>query len=186
MTEQQPYAVMRRYAGFEVRQYPAHVLAQVDVSGRRAAAASAGFRPLIEYISGRNAARRPIAMTAPVLQQSPRTGQNTVSFVMPAGLEAGEVPDPQDGRVRIASVPPRLVAARRFRGGASDERFDDEERRLLDAIRAAGLEVRGTVSIARFDPPWKPGFLRHNEVTIEVAPHESLTGAAPRVAPTEE
>ena len=78
MTEKQPYTLISEHDGYEVRLYPAHILAQVDADGSFFEAGNLGFRPLIRYISASN-----ISMTAPVIQ-APGPSQNyTVSFVMP-------------------------------------------------------------------------------------------------------
>ena len=53
-------------------------------------------------------------------------------------------------------------------GGWNEERFMGFAEKLLQSVKAAGLEVVGEVQFARFDPPWKPGFLKHNEVLVEV------------------
>ena len=53
---------------FEVRDYPALVVAEVTVSGDQKEAASKGFRLLAGYIFGGNKRRQSIAMTAPVAQ----------------------------------------------------------------------------------------------------------------------
>ncbi len=173
MTEQQPYTLVRQHDGFEVRQYPAHMLVQVDVRGGLDAGAGAGFGPLFQYISGGNAGGRSISMTAPVLQQPRAEGVQTVSFVMPADMDAASTPSPRDPRVRTTAVEPRLVAARRFSGTARTFRFADQGAQLIAAVRAAGLDPVGDVYYARFDPPWKPGFLRHNEALVQVAGGDS-------------
>lgn len=169
MTEHQPYTVVRQHDGFEVRRYPAHMLVQVDVRGGLDSGAGAGFGPLFQYISGGNDGGRSIAMTAPVLQQPSEVGVQTVSFVMPADMDQASTPTPRDPRVRTVAVAPRLVAARRFSGTARTSRFADQGAVLVAAVRAAGLDPMGEVYYARFDPPWKPGFLRHNEALIEIA-----------------
>ncbi len=169
MTEHQPYTVVAHHDGFEVRRYPAHMLVQVDVRGGIDAGAGAGFGPLFQYISGGNAGGRSIAMTAPVLQQAHDSDVQTVSFVMPAGMSAANTPQPRDPRVRAVAVAPRVVAARRFSGTARTARFSDQGTQLLTAVTSAGLNVLGDVYFARFDPPWKPGFLRHNEALVEIA-----------------
>jgi hypothetical protein len=168
MTEHQPFDVVRRYDGFEVRRYPAHVLAQVDVRGGLEAGAGAGFGPLFRYISGGNASGTSIAMTAPVLQQTAAPGLQTVSFVMPADMTPASTPTPREPRVRTVAVGPRLMAARRFSGAARTARFSEQGARLLAAVRSAGLTPVGEVAYARFDPPWTPGFLRHNEALVEL------------------
>lgn len=169
MTEYQPYTVTRRFADFEVRRYDAHVLAQVDVRAELDAGAGAGFGPLFQYISGNNARRQSIAMTAPVLQEPQGAGVQTVSFVMPADLHETGVPAPSDPRVRMTVVNPRTVAVHRFSGSARGDRFAEHGQRLIAAVWDAGLEPVGPLSYARFDPPWKPGFLRHNEAIVELA-----------------
>lgn len=169
MTEHQHYSVVRQFDQFEVRRYDAHVLAQVDVPGGLRSGAGAGFAPLFQYISGNNENRQSFAMTAPVLQQPRKAGDQTISFVMPAGLAESGVPAPRDPRVRTVAVAARTVAARRFSGSARTALFAKQGRLLLAAVRAHGLESVGPVTYARFDPPWKPGFLRHNEAMAELA-----------------
>ena len=56
---------------FEVRDYPALVVAEVTVGGGQKEAASKGFRLLAGYIFGGNGGKQSIAMTAPVSQVSP-------------------------------------------------------------------------------------------------------------------
>lgn len=167
MTAHQPYSVVTSYEDVEVRRYPPHTLVQVDVAGALDAGASAGFGPLFRYISGANSANQSISMTAPVLQE-PRGSMQTVSFVLPAGMDAARAPAPRDPRVRTTALGERVIAARRFSGSARAARFTEQGRRLLAAVRAAGLTPVGDVFFARFDPPWKPGFLRHNEVLVEI------------------
>ena len=69
MTEQQRYQVVRQGRGFELRRYPAHLVAEVDVQGSFEDAGTAAFRPLVGYIRGQNQTREGLAMTAPVLQR---------------------------------------------------------------------------------------------------------------------
>ena len=173
MTEHQPYTVVRQHDGFEVRRYPAHMLVQVDVRGGLDSGAGAGFGPLFQYISGGNVGGRSISMTAPVLQQPRAEGVQTVSFVMPADMDAASTPSPRDQRVRTLAVAARLVAARRFTGSARTSRFTDQGAHLVASVRAAELTPVGDVYYARFDLPWKPGFLRHNEALVQVAGGDS-------------
>ncbi len=168
MTENQPYTLVRQHDGFEVRRYRAHMLVQVDVRGELEAGAGAGFGPLFRYISGVNSGGQRIAMTAPVLQQPHRPGVQTISFVMPADMDSSRTPHPREPGVRTVAVGPRLVAAHRFSGAARTARFAAQGARLLTSVRTAGLEPVGEVFYARFDPPWKPGFLRHNEALVEI------------------
>ncbi len=70
MTGQQPYEVAERRDGFELRRYPASLVAEIEVAGSFDQAPVRAFGPLAAYINGASRSRRRIAMTAPVLQQA--------------------------------------------------------------------------------------------------------------------
>ncbi len=169
MTDQQPFSVVQKYGDFELRRYPAHVLVQVDVVGDFNRAGNSGFGPLFRYISGNNTSSEKIAMTAPVIQESANTAEHTVSFVLPAGAEASSVPVPSDARVRITEVPAGVVAARRFGGGWSESRYSQNAEALVESVAKESIQTTGEPYFARFDPPWMPTFLRHNEVLVRIA-----------------
>ncbi|TFD33011.1 SOUL family heme-binding protein [Cryobacterium cryoconiti] len=169
MTENQRYDVLRQYADFELRHYPRTVLVQVEVAGDFSGAGNRGFAPLFQYISGNNDTSTRIAMTAPVIQETTTPRSHTISFVLPAGMPAAEVPVPRNAQVSTKEVAERTVAARRFSGGWSDERFTQNGALLIEAVRREGLLPAGQPYFARFDPPWKPGFLKHNEALVVIA-----------------
>jgi hypothetical protein len=200
MTEQQPYELLRRYADFELRRYPAHTVAEVEVNASFDRAGNAAFRHLFNYISGNNTARQSLAMTAPVVQEAAAGrppsqkvamtapvlqsgpldasasgggggGEDAyvVAFVLPAGMTEESAPVPADPRVRIRTVPGSTAAVLRFSGRGSGSAFAKRSRQLQDALAAAGLEPSGAPRFARFDPPFKPFFLRRNEVVQDVA-----------------
>lgn len=68
MTEQQPYEVIEQFDGFELRRYPPHLVAEVELDGSFEDAGNGAFRRLFGYITRQNEARRSVAMTAPVVQ----------------------------------------------------------------------------------------------------------------------
>lgn len=168
MTEIQPYDVESTRDDFEVRRYPQHLLVEVEVGGDFFEAGNRGFRPLIGYISGNNAGKTKIEMTSPVIQ-APAGEQYTVSFVLPEGMDAASAPIPTGTGVRTRVVPAGRVAARRFSGGADESRFADNAMSLVAAVAASGLATAGSPYFARYDAPWKPGFLRRNEALVRLA-----------------
>lgn len=183
MTEQQEYRVLTALGDVELRDYAPCVVADVVASGSAEQAGSAAFRPLFQYISGANRGAEPLAMTAPVIQQptserlamtapviqeATDTGEWTVSFVLPAGRDPSDYPVPTDPRVSLRAVPAQTAAAIRWSGrwtAANVERRSQELRRV---IAEAGWQEAGEPRWARFDPPWKPPFLRRNEIVIPV------------------
>jgi hypothetical protein len=202
MTEQQPYELVRSYPHFELRRYPAHVVAEIRVNASIDRAGNAAFRHLFNYISGSNSASQKLAMTspviqgtgsagaggdggrgkgtsqklamtAPVLQSGPLPGMDApadfvVAFVLPAGMSTETAPVPTDPEVRIRAVPGSLAAALRFSGSGSETAFARRNDGLQSALTLAGLTAVGPPRFARFDPPFKPWFLRRNEVVQEV------------------
>jgi effector-binding domain-containing protein len=102
-------------------------------------------------------------MTSPVLSD-----RGSMAFVMPAEYTIETTPEPADSNVRISEVPSRLVAALRFSGGWSEAHFEKEKEELLDELSMAKIKTRGSVFTMLYNPPFIPGFLRRNEVAIEI------------------
>lgn len=86
MTELQPYEVVDRRDGFELRRYPAHLVAEIEVDGSFDEAPYRAFRPLAGFINGANRSRRRIAMTAPVTQQE--AGPERITMTAPVMQQA--------------------------------------------------------------------------------------------------
>lgn len=168
MTQQQPYRVLTKHREFELRKYPAGIQIETIARGDFVRAGNIGFGPLIGFISGNNKTGESIAMTAPVIQQSTDSKTHMVRFVLPENMTTAEVPGPSDPGVRVIKVPEHLAAARRFSGSWDQDRFDLEGEKLVSELLTSGLETVGSLYFARFDPPWKPGFLKRNEVLIRV------------------
>ena len=168
MTQKQVYSVLAQHDGFELRSYADCVLVQVVQRGDFMTAGNRGFSPLFSFISGNNSQRQKIAMTAPVIQESLGPSEHIISFVMPADFKAHETPTPLGSSMKVTAVPAHLAAARSFRGSWNASRFQAEGAALLAAVAATGFQINGNLYWSRFDPPFKPGFLRHNEVLIDL------------------
>ena len=185
MTERQAYDILTRFQGFELRRYPAHLVAEVEVDSSFTDAGNQAFGLLVAFISGRNSTRCKVAMTAPVLQEqasariamtSPvvqesggKPGRQVVAFVMPAQFTVDTLPTPTDPRIRVRELPTQLAAAKSFTGRWSEQIYSAQLSELRSAVSQAGLEIIGQPRFARFDPPWTPWFLRHNEVVQQVS-----------------
>ncbi|WP_230009292.1 heme-binding protein, partial [Microbacterium sp. Bi128] len=166
-----------------------YAVAEIEVKATFAHAGNAAFRHLFNYISGSNTAQRKLAMTAPViqgpgqsqklamtapvLQSGPLPGSAEpadfiVAFVLPAGVTAETAPVPANPDVRVRAQPGSLAAALRFSGSGSEAAFVRRNDGLQEALKLAGLKPVGPPRFARFDPPFKPWFLRRNEVVQDV------------------
>ncbi|MEO8221675.1 MAG: heme-binding protein [Specibacter sp.] len=190
MTDQQPYKIVRSYDDFEVRRYCEHLLAEVLVQATFEDAGNRAFRYLFAYISGENQASQKVAMTAPVVQDAAPekismtapvlqqavevrggdggTPQFRVAFVLPEGFTIENAPRPTNPKVHLRTVPESLAAVIRFNGRWSDVRYEQHLQALRIALREAGLASVGTPRFARFDPPFKPWWMRHNEIVLDL------------------
>jgi hypothetical protein len=61
--------VIASEGSFEIRRYASVVVAETEAAGGREEGENESFRRLYRYISGENAARQEVAMTAPVLEE---------------------------------------------------------------------------------------------------------------------
>ncbi len=181
------YQVMKELGDIELRDYPASVVAQTEVEGDREDVGGEAFRLLAGYIFGNNHGDKKIAMTAPVTQE-PTTGTKIamtapvtqersaagprmwrVQFMMPSAYTLETLPEPKDPRVLLLRLPPRRVAAIRYSGTWSQRNYELHLRTLTAALKRENLVPTGQPIWARYDPPFKPWFLRTNEILIEVA-----------------
>lgn len=170
MTETIPYEITGTVGEVEFRRYAPLILATVQDDGD-----DRGFRLLFAYITGSNQTRSTIPMTAPVItsEQIPMTapvisGSGSMSFVMPAGRTRDLIPDPLDNRVSITTVPARDLAVIRFSGHARPEDVEAVTFRLLDELKKDGIAPEGAPFLMRYNAPFTPGFLRRNEVGVQI------------------
>jgi len=188
VSEQPSYRVVQKVTDLEVREYQGYLAAETEVSGTRESSGNAGFRALAGYIFGKNRGERKIAMTAPVTQaegrriamtapvsQARREGATedgpwVVQFMMPSGYTLETLPEPLDPAVRFRQVPARRVAAITYSGTWAESRYLEQLARLRQAMRREQLQAAGEPVWARYDPPWRPWFLRRNEILIDLAP----------------
>jgi len=80
----------------------------------------------------------------------------------------GAAQGPADVVEELGSLPGKLAAALRFSGSGSESAFERRNNDLQAALVVAGLTAEGLPRFARFDPPFKPWFMRRNEVVQDV------------------
>lgn len=180
--EKPEYKIIEKEGKFEIRQYRSYFVAETFVDGEYRSAGNTGFRILAGYIFGKNKKKNKISMTSPVrmegqsekismtspVSQTRRDNKWRVTFMMPSKYTLDTLPEPLDSRVILREEPEVLMASLRYSGTWSEERYKIRKERLMELIRIKGYEVKGEPIIARYDPPFKPAFLRRNEVLIPV------------------
>jgi hypothetical protein len=182
--EEPAFQTVLREGAFEIRDYPALVVAEVNVSGAQKEAARKGFRLLAGYIFGGNRRKQSIAMTAPVAQeptgekiamtapvtQTQTGGDWVVRFTMPSQYALEALPEPNDARVRLRMTPAARFAVIRFSGLARTQNVAAKTAALSAWIQRRHLRQTGPASLAQYNPPWTLWFMRRNEVMIPIEP----------------
>lgn len=180
--EEPKFTLATSDGAFELRDYSAMIVAEVAVTGDQQAASQKGFRLLAGYIFGGNHARTKIAMTAPftktaksqkIAMKAPVTqiaaeGIWLVRFTMPSQYGLADLPVPNDPAVTLKALPPMRLAVLRFSGLAGEAKVAAMTESLVAIVKSRGLVPVGPSSLARYNPPWTPWFLRRNEVMIPV------------------
>ena len=180
--EKPVYTVIEKEGAFEIRQYPAMLVAETVVDADFKEAGNIAFRRLFDYISGNNRKQESIAMTAPVTQtdtsekiamtvpvnQQQTEGNYAVSFVMPSKYTLETLPEPLDKTVVIKELPAQKMAVMRYSGTWSQKRYEAKKTALEAFLQKKGLTAAGDPVWARYDPPFQLWFLRRNEILIPI------------------
>jgi len=183
--EQANYTVVRKMNGYEIREYPAHIVAQTTVKGSYGESMSKGFRIVAGYIFGGNTKKESIAMTAPVVaQKGGKTSESIamtapvvataegdsqiISFGLPRSYTMETLPTPNDPRVNIVMIPAKKYAVMRFSWYRSDARIKRMQEKLLSALARDKVVARGSTAYAGYNAPWTPPWMNRNEVLVEI------------------
>ncbi len=185
--EEPSFRVLEQDGAFALREYAPYVVAETRVESDFESAGNAAFQRLFRYISGQNVAQEKIAMTAPVTQaRSEARGEKIamtapvtqvaagngyrVAFTLPSSYTLETAPTPLDKTIEIRAVPTQLVASWRYSGRWTESNYRESETRLREQMAKRDLEASGEPTLARYNPPFMPSFLRRNEVLIPVKP----------------
>ena len=181
--EQADYTVTKKMPGYEIRTYPAHLVAQTTVAGPYRPALQQGFRIVAGYIFGGNEKQERVSMTAPVIEH--RQGEqsiamtapvtvnvegesHTIAFGMPRSYTLATLPTPTDPRVTLVEIPAKKMAAKRFSLWRTERGVQSKKRALLSALSRDHVHTRGELYYAGYNPPWTPPWMMRNEVLVEI------------------
>lgn len=172
--ESPAYTVTASHETYEVRDYAPMIIATTTVDGTLSDATVIGFKRIAAYIFGGNALHQSIAMTTPVTtEQAKETGDGTttsygISFILPSSSSMDNLPLPNDAKVRVESVPAQTIAVSSFYGYADEATVTEKMQLLKEAVEKDGYTVSGELTLAQYNPPFTPWFMRRNEVWAEV------------------
>jgi len=179
-TEEPDFRAIRTEGDFQIRDYGAMTVAETVVRGPRKTALSEGFQIIADYIFAKSRSGEKLAMTVPVMQDSgdpmasdpplfddELEGAWRTRFVMPAGRDSSELPEPSND-VELVDLPARRVAVVSFAGRADDRLLAEAEDRLRGWLAKNGEKADAEPEYAFYNSPMIPGPLRRNEVWLVV------------------
>ncbi|CAN4109701.1 unnamed protein product [Withania somnifera] len=184
------YELIQSTPDYEIRVYPAAVIAQVTYNPSQFKGnKDGGFMLLANYIGAlgnpQNTKPEKIAMTAPVITKSSEkiamiapvvsktsNGESnivTMQFILPAKYTKGEeAPKPLNERVVIKEEGERKYGVVKFSGNASDQVVKEKADNLSKCLERDGYKTIGEFELARYNPPWTLPPFKTNEVMIPV------------------
>jgi len=181
--ENTAYTVVESKKEYEIRMYPAHIVAQTTVKGSYKEALSQGFRIVAGYIFAGNTKKESIAMTAPVIEKGSESESiamtspvmasvegesHTIAFGMPKSYTLDTLPTPNDSRVELVTIPEKKMAVIRFSWFRSDARVQSKKQELLAALEKDTVSVVGKPQYAGYSAPWTPPWMSRNEILVEI------------------
>jgi len=162
--------LLKKIEDIEIREYPELILATVKNNDDDSA-----FGLLFNYISGENVKEEKIKMTAPVItsEKIPMTApvitkKNYMAFVMPSNYTKESIPTPTNSKVNIEIEKNRKIATLRFSGYTTQKNISKKIEKLLEGVKINKLKTIGEPFLMRYNSPFAPGFLRRNEVGIQI------------------
>ena len=165
-----PYEVLKNIEEIEIRKYPEVLLAVVQNNNN-----DSGFSLLFRYISGENKIRIKIPMTTPVItsEKIPMTapvitGKNYMAFALPSSYNYETVPMPTNPMVKIELQKEKTMAVLQFSGRTNETKIQKNIQKLITTLKTYKIQMKGEPVLMRYNSPFTPGFLRRNEVAIEI------------------
>ena len=170
MLETPKYSLIKKSGSYEIRDYEPMTIARTLVDSDYRDATSAGFRRIASYIFGGNDKNIEIAMTAPVISNSPGDveGEYEILFVMPSSFKKENLPKPNSPTVEIMDRSLNLTACISFGGWATKERAKKYHIKLNNWLKKEGYKADGKFMVAQYNSPWALPPFRHNEIIVRV------------------
>ena len=164
------YKLLKKSGSFEVREYAPMVIARTLVDADFKEATSTGFRRVANYIFGGNNKRMEIAMTAPVISNSPIDVKDSyeIAFEMPKSHNIEILPEPDNSNVQVLERNFGQGAVISFGGWATKSRVERYHDKLKEWVVKENYNLKGNFMIAQYNSPWILPPFRHNEIMVQV------------------
>ena len=170
MVEKVKFILLKNIDGIEIRKYPELILATVENIDE-----NNEFGLLFNYISGNNKTQKKIPMTSPVITSekikmtAPVISKNRyMAFIMPSDFNKDSIPLPMNPNVKIRVQPEKILAVIKFGGYATNNKIESNTAKLIKVLDSHKINIVDEPFLMRYNSPFAPGFIRKNEIAVEV------------------
>ncbi len=179
-----PNAKSSMNGDIEIREVPSLLVASVIVPWDEYTSGNQAFRQLAGFIFGDNQSRSSIEMTAPVTSKpittsekiamtapvtsTPKGQMTEVSFIMPSKRTKDTLPIPNNSNITITETLPVKRAVWGFSGYATSLNAWRNKGDFLTALAQANIQRTGDMTLAQYNDPMTPPWMRTNEWWVEI------------------
>lgn len=158
------YELIKKEGPIEIRKYDAILLA--SAKSNLNPKMDSGFSKVFRYIAGDNDQNKKISMTIPVVNYT-EGDQLVTGFYVPKKFSKTSAPKPL-GEVYLNELDESYYAAIRFKGSWKESNFNKHDALLKSYLNNHAIEIVSSRIILRYNPPFLPAFLRHNEIVYQI------------------
>ena len=109
-----------------------------------------------------------INMTAPVSEETYGERIHRISFTIPSKYTLETLPEPDDPRIKFKEVKNQKTAVLKFSGRVKKKLAYEKMDEMRRLIAKKNLNPISNFVVAQYNNPAVPGFLRRNEILVEV------------------
>lgn len=109
-----------------------------------------------------------IDMTVPVIEEESDFHVYRISFTMPSKYTLETLPIPEDEMIKFKEVRNQKMAVLKFKGRVNHKLAQEEMEELKKWLIKNNIKPKSNFIVAQYNHPAVPGFLRRNEVMVEI------------------
>ncbi len=173
--EEPEYYLIRSNGEKEIRKYSDLTLVSISVpiNENTEVAETTAYQALSGYFLGKNDSTEHIEMTASILREITKLGDDggflTMSFILPNKFSLKNAPQPNDRRIKLHQKSAQMVACRSFNGPTDEKKIQKYTSELREWLKEySSYRAEPHVKLAVYNRPQTLPFLRKNEVQIDV------------------
>ena len=109
-----------------------------------------------------------ISMSVPVAEELFGENIHRISFTMPSKYSLETLPEPEDKRIKFREVKNQKTAVLRFSGRVKKNLAMEKMEEMMKWLEKNNIKPKSNLVVAQYNNPLVPGFLRRNEIIVEI------------------